>query len=64
MKGERELVGTLVGFDAYVNMVLQDVTEIERTTEGVVTSKLEQVLLNGNNVAMLVPGAKPDDVDC
>lgn len=27
MKGDKELVGTLKGFDDYVNMVLEDVTE-------------------------------------
>lgn len=27
MKGDRELVGILRGFDVYVNMVLEDVTE-------------------------------------
>jgi U6 snRNA-associated Sm-like protein LSm5 len=27
MKGDKELVGTLRGFDDYVNMVLEDVTE-------------------------------------
>ncbi|KAG7528411.1 hypothetical protein FFLO_06180 [Filobasidium floriforme] len=27
MKGDREFVGTLMGFDDYVNMVLKDVTE-------------------------------------
>ncbi|XP_030519028.1 uncharacterized protein LOC115732506 isoform X2 [Rhodamnia argentea] len=27
MKGDNELVGTLRGFDVYVNMVLEDVTE-------------------------------------
>lgn len=27
MKGDKELVGTLCGFDVYVNMVLEDVTE-------------------------------------
>jgi hypothetical protein len=27
MKGDKELVGTLLGFDDYVNMVLEDVTE-------------------------------------
>ena len=25
MKGDKELVGTLIGFDDYVNMVLEDV---------------------------------------
>ncbi len=27
MKSDKELVGTLLGFDRFVNMVLQDVTE-------------------------------------
>ncbi|WFD40136.1 RNA-binding protein lsm5 [Malassezia japonica] len=27
MKTQREFVGTLLGFDDYVNMVLEDVTE-------------------------------------
>ena len=27
MKGDKEIVGTLRGFDDYVNMVLDDVTE-------------------------------------
>jgi len=27
MRGDKELVGTLRGFDDYVNMVLDDVTE-------------------------------------
>lgn len=57
MKSERELVGTLRGFDVYVNMVLEDVTEYETTAEGRrVTGRLDQILLNGNNIAMLVPG--------
>ncbi|KAG6012208.1 RNA-binding protein lsm5 [Claviceps lovelessii] len=28
MKGDKEFSGTLVGFDDYVNMVLEDVTEL------------------------------------
>lgn len=28
MKGDKELVGTLLGFDDYVNMVLEDVIEL------------------------------------
>jgi small nuclear ribonucleoprotein (snRNP)-like protein len=28
MKGDKEFVGTLKGFDDYVNMVLEDVTEL------------------------------------
>merc|ERR1712014_472070 len=59
LKNERELVGTLKGFDLYVNMVLEDVTEYEYTAEGCKTTTLETILLNGNNVALLVPGGKP-----
>ncbi|MCO5581997.1 hypothetical protein L7F22_035887 [Adiantum nelumboides] len=52
MKGDKELVGTLRGFDVYVNMVLEDVTEIEITPEGRRITKLDQILLNGNNIAI------------
>ncbi|XP_010482156.1 PREDICTED: sm-like protein LSM5 [Camelina sativa] len=61
MKGDKELVGTLKGFDVYVNMVLEDVTEYEITAEGRRVTKLDQILLNGNNIAILVPGGSPDD---
>jgi len=63
MKGDKEIVGTLLGFDVYVNMVLQDVQEIEVTPEGKKITHLDQILLNGNNIAALVPGGKPDDVE-
>ncbi|KAJ4804833.1 U6 snRNA-associated Sm-like protein LSm5 [Rhynchospora pubera] len=61
MKGDKELVGTLRGFDVYVNMVLEDVTEYEITAEGRRITKLDQILLNGNNIAILVPGGSPDE---
>jgi U6 snRNA-associated Sm-like protein LSm5 len=61
MRGEKELVGTLRGFDVYVNMVLEDVTEYETTPDGNKTEvHLDQILLNGNNIALLVPGGKPE----
>lgn len=60
LRGDKELVGTLRGFDDYVNMVLDDVTEYEITPEGKRITKLEQILLNGNNVALLVPGGSPN----
>ena len=60
MQGDKELVGTLRGFDVYVNMVLEDVEETEATPDGPrVTARLDTILLNGNNIAMLVPGGKP-----
>lgn len=62
MKGDKELVGTLRGFDVFVNMVLEDVTEYEATPEGKKETQLKQILLNGNNIALLVPGGRPDDM--
>ncbi|XP_057497680.1 sm-like protein LSM5 [Actinidia eriantha] len=53
MKGDKDLVGTLRGFDVYVNMVLEDVTEYEITSEGRRITKLDQILLNGNNIAIV-----------
>ena len=58
MKGDKEIVGTLMGFDDYVNMVLEDVVEYEATPEGRRTTKLEQILLNGNQICMLIPGGE------
>ncbi|KAJ1933702.1 hypothetical protein GGF37_006635, partial [Kickxella alabastrina] len=56
MKSEKEFVGTLLGFDDYVNMVLEDVTEYETVGESKKVNYLQQILLNGNNICMLVPG--------
>lgn len=62
MKGEKELVGVLRGFDVFVNMVLEDVDEYDVTPDGGIRiTHMDQILLNGNNIAVLVPGGKPDD---
>ncbi|KAF1945439.1 LSM-domain-containing protein [Clathrospora elynae] len=53
MNGGKEFTGKLVGFDDYVNMVLEDVTEID-PADG--NSRLPKILLNGNNICMMVPG--------
>ena len=53
MKSDKEIVGTLLGFDDFVNMVLEDVTEFEITPEGRRITKLDQILLNGNNITMV-----------
>jgi len=58
MKGDKELVGILKGFDDFVNMVLEDVVEYEITADGTKTTKLDQILLNGNNICLLVPGGE------
>jgi U6 snRNA-associated Sm-like protein LSm5 len=53
MKGGKEIVGTLLGFDDFVSMVLEEVTEFEITPEGRRITKLDQILLNGNNITMV-----------
>ena len=63
MRNDKEIVGTLLGFDDFVNMVLEDVTEFEITSEGRRITKLDQILLNGNNITMLVPGGEGPSVD-
>ena len=44
-----------MGFDDYVNMVLEDVTEFDYTGEegAEVQGKLGKILLNGNNICMV-----------
>ena len=56
MKGEKEFTGTLCGFDDYVNVVLEDVTEYYYDLDGKHENKLASILLNGNNICMLIPG--------
>lgn len=63
MKGDKELAGTLRGFDDFVNMVLDDVTEYTFTPKGVKKTKLDSILLNGNNITMLVPGGDPEETE-
>ena len=43
-----------MGFDDFVNMVMEDVVEVETTPEGQRNvTHLDQILLNGNNVCMV-----------
>lgn len=62
MKNDKEMVGTLLGFDGYVNMVLVDVTQFEFTAKGKRISKLAHILLNGSHIAMMVPGGEGPEV--
>lgn len=55
MSSEKEFVGTVVGFDDFVNMVLEDVTEYD---VGGVEIHRKKILLSGNHITMLVPGGE------
>uniref|UniRef100_A0A5F9C178 Sm domain-containing protein n=1 Tax=Oryctolagus cuniculus TaxID=9986 RepID=A0A5F9C178_RABIT len=58
-----KIVGTLLlGFNDFVNLVLENVTEFEITAEGRRTTKLDQSLITGNNITMLAPGGEGPDV--
>lgn len=59
-QGEKELVGTLRGFDEYVNMVLDDVVEYEVVDGSRKEIHLDQILLNGAHICLLVPGGDPN----
>jgi U6 snRNA-associated Sm-like protein LSm5 len=59
-QGEKELVGTLRGFDEYVNMVLDDVVEYEVVDGSRNEVHLDQILLNGAHICLLVPGGDPN----
>lgn len=54
IKNEKEIVGTLVGFDDYLNMVLKDAVEID--TDSNKRTLIDDILLNGNQITMIVPG--------
>ena len=60
MRGSKEIVGTLRGFDDYVNLVLDDAieytTDPNDKTKIISTPLSNEILLNGNQIAILVPG--------
>ena len=53
MKTNQEFIGTLSGFDDFVNVVLTNVVFIQDGKQ----EKLDNILLNGSNICMLIPGA-------
>ena len=62
MKGDKEFYGTLQGFDDYLNMIMNDVSEYKFAGAGsdrVLVSKVESMLLNGAHVCLMIPGENP-----
>ncbi|RCK64266.1 U6 snRNA-associated Sm-like protein LSm5 [Candida viswanathii] len=55
MTSDKEFYGKLIGFDDFVNMVLEDVTEIDNS--GTKSGPVKKMLLNGSHIAMIVPDA-------
>ncbi|CUM48764.1 unnamed protein product [Debaryomyces tyrocola] len=53
MTNDKEFKGTLIGFDDYVNMVLENVEEFDN--DGPKGKVIKKMLLNGSQVAMLIP---------
>ncbi|GKY93312.1 hypothetical protein MPSEU_000298800 [Mayamaea pseudoterrestris] len=60
MRGSKEIVGTLRGFDDYVNLVLDEAIEYSpdphNVNKYIKTELHTEILLNGNQIAVLVPG--------
>ncbi|KFU83469.1 U6 snRNA-associated Sm-like LSm5, partial [Chaetura pelagica] len=57
-----KMMGLVFPDNELSDMVLEDVTEFEITPEGRRITKLDQILLNGNNITMLVPGGEGPEV--
>ena len=57
LKDYREFFGTLVGFDDYVNVVIENAVEYLEDQE--IKRFQGKMLLTSNNIAMLIPGGKP-----
>ncbi|NXU86260.1 LSM5 protein, partial [Xiphorhynchus elegans] len=63
MKSDKEIVGTLLGFDDFVSILRWQFKAAPFITpEGRRITKLDQILLNGNNITMLVPGGEGPEV--
>lgn len=53
LTNSKEFLGTLIGFDDFVNVVLEDVVELNE--DGDSEAPLKRMLLNGAQIAMLCP---------
>ena len=61
LQSNREFTGTLIGFDDFVNVIIEDAIEYinnNNNDSDIVMKHHGRMLLSGNNIAMLVPGGK------
>ncbi|CCD25153.1 RNA-binding protein LSM5 NDAI_0E03360 [Naumovozyma dairenensis CBS 421] len=61
LQSQREFTGTLIGFDDFVNVIIEDAVEWVLNEEGedeMIMTHHGRMLLSGNTIAMLVPGGK------
>lgn len=61
LKNEKEFCGKLIGFDDFVNMVLEEVVEYEYDNGKRSEKKMDSILLNGSQICVLVPGSNGPD---
>ncbi|KAK5781104.1 RNA-binding protein LSM5 PWA37_002030 [Arxiozyma heterogenica] len=62
LQSNREFTGTLIGFDDFVNVIVEDAKEwiVNEDQNELVMEHKGRMLLSGNNIVMLVPGGKKD----
>lgn len=63
LQSNREFTGTLVGFDDFVNVIIEDAKEWtinDKDQNELIMEHRGRMLLSGNNIVMLVPGGKKD----
>lgn len=53
LTNDKEFQGTLVGFDDFVNIVLENVSEYDN--DGKKDGSIKRMLLNGGQIAMIAP---------
>ncbi|EDO16773.1 hypothetical protein Kpol_526p26 [Vanderwaltozyma polyspora DSM 70294] len=61
LQSNREFTGKLVGFDDFVNVIIEDAVEYITDNHNQCDTELRhhgRMLLSGNNIAMLVPGGR------
>lgn len=55
LTNDKEFTGTLIGFDDFVNVVLENVIELD--LNGITGKPIKKMLLNGAQIAMLCPSS-------